>query len=589
MKKNKLLLLILLILCLTLVSCKENTPDNPGGNQDNPQDKPVRPHTHSYGDWEILTTATLFNTGERVKKCGSCSDEIKETYYYFDEVDFSDKTYQYSGEEKKLLIEGLLPKGIRVEYKNNTLTKVGSVISTANFLNDANEIVKTETATLRVIEYRGLPEINIDTNNMPILNKEDYVASKITVSNCDDEYKLNEVLAGVRLRGNGSLEAVKKPYRIKFEKKQNLLGLNDNLKAKSWVLLADYYDYSMLRNASAFYLGNSLLNYADYYSSSYQHVNLYINGIYNGVYLLAEQQQVNEGRVDILEPEEDNLDINIGYLLELDSYAVNEGDYITLNLSNLSTKDYNGNNVPLSSMSYAIKSDYFSEAQKKHIEKYLNNVFKIMHSAISENKYYKLNETYDLVEADFTDAYQTINNVINLDSLFRVYILQELMKNIDVGFSSFYMFVDFSNDSKYTRLTFGAPWDFDWSSGNVNGHPYYASTGKFNHSNFNHSNPWLLTISNANFFEAMIKDYYEIFDNSNVFENLVYNLDEISSTYAYDFEKNYAKWKTLGTQQHVYSTSDVLNFKTQKDAKNFFKNWLTNRNEYLRSIWGKGE
>ena len=85
------------------------------------------------------------------------------------------------------------------------------------------------------------------------------------------------------------------------------------------------------------------------------------------------------------------------------------------------------------------------------------------------------------------------------------------------------------------------------------------------------------------------KDYYEIFDNSNVFENLVYNLDEISSTYAYDFEKNYAKWKTLGTQQHVYSTSDVLNFKTQMDAKNFFKNWLTNRNEYLKSIWGKGE
>ena len=35
-------------------------------------------------------------------------DEIKETYYYFDEVDFSDKTYQYSGEEKQLLIEGLL-------------------------------------------------------------------------------------------------------------------------------------------------------------------------------------------------------------------------------------------------------------------------------------------------------------------------------------------------------------------------------------------------------------------------------------------------------------------------------------------------
>ena len=568
------------------MSCNNKTPDdNPSGG--GTTEKPTRPHTHEYEEWEIKEKATLFNVGEKTKKCKKCNNEIIEEYYYLDEVIFEDKVYQYSGEEKQLLIEGLLPKGLRVEYKNNKRTNVGTITATANLLNEKNEIVEILTADLKIKDYVGLPVINIDTNNVPILNKEDYVSSKITVSNCDKEYILNEVLAGVRFRGNGSLQAAKKPYRIKFESKQSLLGLNDRLKAKSWVLLADYYDYSMLRNASAFYLGNSLLNQKGYYSSSYQHVNLYINGIYNGVYLLAEQQQANSGRVDVEEPDKDNLGTDIGYLIELDSYAVNEGDYFTLNTNGLNVKDYNGNNVVLSSMSYAIKTDYFSEAQKKHIDKYVNNVFMIMYNAIVNKKYYELNESNDLINSSYTNAYDTINNVIDLDSMFRVYLLQEIMKNVDVGFSSFYLYVDFSSDSQYPRLTFGAPWDFDWSSGNVNMEPYYSTNGKFNHSNFNHLNPWLLTVSNADFFDLMIKDYFEVFENSQVFEGLIYQLDEISSTYVYDFQKNYLKWNTLGTQQHVYATTDVLNFKTQVDAKNFLKNWFINRIDYLKEIWGK--
>lgn len=583
MNKKKYFLLLLFLMLFALGSCTNDKPtDNP---IDKPTDKPTRPHNHVYGEWKITTPADLFNIGEKEKTCESCGDPIKEQYYYFDEVVFEDTTYQYSGTEKKLLIKGLLPKGIRVEYKNNTLTNIGQVTATATYLNEKNEIVKTDTATLKIVKYIGLPQININTNNLPINSKEDYVQSTITVSNCDDEYKLSNVSAGVRLRGNGTLEAEKKPYRIKFEKKQSMLGLNDNLSAKSWVLLAEYYDYSMLRNSSAFYLGNSLLNYADYYSSSYQHVNLYINDIYNGIYVLAEQQQANKGRVNINEPEDGNTDVKVGYLLELDSYAVNEGDYFTLNTSNLVTKDYKGNDVPLSSMSYAIKTDYFSDNQKKYIGNYVNNVFKIMHSAIHENKFYALDENNNLVNATTKDAYTTINNVINLDSMFRMYILQEIMKNIDVGFSSFYLFVDFSENSKYPKLTFGAPWDFDWSSGNVNGEPYYSTRGKFNHTNFNHLNPWLLTISNADFFDDMIKKYFNIFNQSGVFDGLIYQLDDISTTYAEDFSKNYAKWKTLGNMNHVYATNDVLNFKTQQDAKNFLKNWFTNRYDYLKQIW----
>ena len=106
MKSRKLILLVIFVLVFCLVSCKEEkpSPENPGNNTD----RPVRPHSHEYGEWELITSADLFNQGEKVKKCSTCTDSITEKYYYLDEIKFTDKTYQYSGEEKKIFIEGLL-------------------------------------------------------------------------------------------------------------------------------------------------------------------------------------------------------------------------------------------------------------------------------------------------------------------------------------------------------------------------------------------------------------------------------------------------------------------------------------------------
>ena len=49
--------------------------------------------------------------------------------------------------------------------------------------------------------------------------------------------------------------ASKKPYKLKFDKKVDLFG---NGKAKTWVLLANYSDKSMIRNHMAFLLGDEL-------------------------------------------------------------------------------------------------------------------------------------------------------------------------------------------------------------------------------------------------------------------------------------------------------------------------------------------
>ena len=43
-----------------------------------------------------------------------------------------------------------------------------------------------------------------------------------------------------------------------------------------------------------------------------------------------------------------------------------------------------------------------------------------------------IHENNDLIESNYKDAYETINAVIDVDSLIRSYILEEIMKDIDV-------------------------------------------------------------------------------------------------------------------------------------------------------------
>ena len=124
----------------------------------------------------------------------------------------------------------------------------------------------------RVAKYAtntDMPTISIKTQDKQEINsKEEYTPSTISVTNCEENFIFSDVSAGVRWRGNSTLQAPKKPYRIKFDSKRNILGLNNGSKFKSWVLLADWYDLSYSRNYINFYIGSKL----NIYCSDFKHV-----------------------------------------------------------------------------------------------------------------------------------------------------------------------------------------------------------------------------------------------------------------------------------------------------------------------------
>ena len=120
----------------------------------------------------------------------------------------------------------------------------------------------------------------------------------------------------IRVRGNTSADEPKKPYKIKFQKKCDLLlrGNDSIYKDKEWVLLHDDH----LMTSTAFKVSRIV---GMPWTPASAYVNVVINGKYRGIYLLCESVKRNPHcRL--------NVDKNSGFIFEIDAYWWNEDVYV---------------------------------------------------------------------------------------------------------------------------------------------------------------------------------------------------------------------------------------------------------------------
>ena len=443
-------------------------------------------------------------------------------------------------------------------------------------------------ATINIVSDTGNNDFVTTPNR---LNKPDYTSCRISVSSSEAEYSLNEVSGGVKVRGNYTANYDKKPLRIKFDKKQNLLGLNNGLKAKSWVLLADVKDSSFLRNASAFYLGHKILGSDGYYTTDFMPVKVNINGSFWGTYLLVEQQQVGNGRIDISEAEESWTTSDFGYFVEYDGYYTEEGangdPTFTLNYANNSPLNGpNGNNVYAGNKGYTLKSDIYLDSQRVFASTYLENLYRLSYYA-TKGTYYDLSQDgLSLVRTSASTASKHINRYIDLQSLVDTYILNEIACDPDIGWSSFYLDFDMG-EGKDHRLRFEAPWDWDSAFGNRSGfcdnaRGYYA---------YGSGNPWLNLLTGQSFFQDMIRAKWAQLIENNVFQSLFDTMHLYSSLYQDDYEANFARWNHLGGNYDLTSgelRDEAKSVYSEDDARRYLEDWLGDRLTYLSSVYGDG-
>jgi hypothetical protein len=166
-------------------------------------------------------------------------------------------------------------------------------------------------------KFTNLPVVVIRTENeKKIVDKENWISGKMTV---DGIGLFPDYEGEITIRGHGNATWTmypKKPYAIKLETKESILGMPGH---KRWVLLANYLDWTLLRHHIAFEISRRT-DLA--WTPRGQYVEVMLNDLHLGNYYLCEQIKIDENRVNIAEMTPFDLDeeaITGGYLMEFDT------------------------------------------------------------------------------------------------------------------------------------------------------------------------------------------------------------------------------------------------------------------------------
>lgn len=465
--------------------------------------------------------------------------------------------------------------------------------SIAGFSNLAKEIATISITTDDGGEITGGPDHKTQV----------YKHCSVALENGRDGENFSAVGANVRVRGNNTAEYPKKSYRIKFDEKIGLLGLNDGAKCKNWVLLACYKDVTFLRDAVVFELAKQTLAKNGLYASDYAFAEVNINGEYNGLYMVAEQQQVNKNRVNVNEPDDGYYGNDIGWLVEFDgnAYMEEQWEWFTIDYKTGGyeitcedgTKFYPGQMWHRGEIArYTIKNDIYEPqagesiqtSQYTFIKNYTENVYKLIYDAIYKNEFWKFNADFTALERDgqCAGSRSAIEKAVDIDSMVDTFVIAEIACDNDVDWSSFF----FSFDNSATgnkKLTFQAPWDFDSGFGMMRGLETYDKIFSANVSTnaMQALNPWTAVFFSADWFRTEVAERFAELAAAGTFDRLIELIDKVTETYKPYFDKNYEKWDNLGQIVDDVQSDTVRTFETHADASKYLRDWLEHRVEFL--------
>lgn len=278
-----------------------------------------------------------------------------------------------------------------------------------------------EAVPLADYEKTGLPVVTVTTDKgQSVYSKTEYVGATLQIGG--EGVTPVAAACSIRGRGNTTWEWPKKPYLIKLEKKESLLGMPQH---KRWILLANFMDRTLMRNLVAMKVAS--LTGLDW-NPRCESVELVLNGKHQGNYLLIEQVRVDKNRLDISEEE--------GYLLELDFHYDNEVQW----------KDPHGRGSQPGfehSLPFGVKypdPEDLTPVQLKYIQQYI----------------------YDTAEAlygkDFQDPQKGYAAYLDVDSFIDYWIVFEVMVNHELGNPGSVFF----HKDRGGLLKAGPCWDFDW-------------------------------------------------------------------------------------------------------------------------------
>lgn len=265
-------------------------------------------------------------------------------------------------------------------------------------------------------------------------------------------------LAHIKTRGNTTWNERKKPFAIKFQEKHSLFGLS---RSKSFVLLANAFDESHIRNAIALDLARAMGIPATHYA----YLTLYINDVYRGLYQMTNKVDVGKNALNITDLEKLNERANPKPLEEYEWCGLGRKKQLIQRkgvLLDNDPEDITGG--------YLLDNSCLQASYDKSISGFVSEAgdnIKIrspQHASLREVDY--IARLYNEMECAIIasdgihpETGKHYSEYIDVESFARYYILNELLLNYDGGWSSFMMYKEMDDiDPKFHA---GPAWDYD--------------------------------------------------------------------------------------------------------------------------------
>ncbi|MDR1563366.1 MAG: CotH kinase family protein [Oscillospiraceae bacterium] len=364
----------------------------------------------------------------------------------------------------------------------------------------------------------GLPVVSINTANTndPLISKAEQLPCSFDIT-ADGEYpELSFAISkGTTIKTRGSSSSSYFPklgYQVKFDKKQDVLGMGS---AKKWVLISNYADKTAIQSELAYamegfmaesrYGGNPVP-----YTIQTRNVELIINGVYDGTYMLASKVESGSARIDINTAAE-------GYIIEHDAKFEEDPDTRVLTSRNRA--------MYIKEPEPGDKMDSGAVAGQ--------NVFNPIRSRIQavENSLYN----------------NTWQSNIDVNSWIDFYLVNEIMMNWDENNNSGFMWSESLTDT----LKAGPVWDFDGAIGQIGEALYWNKTNYDPNSYWveqwvtRTGHPWFAQLFTYNEFKNAVIARYTYLRNNGLLEQIDSIIESYRTELTFSQALNEQRWHSL--------------------------------------------
>lgn len=409
---------------------------------------------------------------------------------------------------------------------------------------------------LQVLISENLPAVFIKAEAKDLLeneiDKKKYIETgNILLINPDGNAECVQQLERFKIRGNLTATLEKKPYSFTLTEPFGLCGMAS---AKKWKLIANATDGSYIRNKLILDLANQV---TDAYEPDGEFVDLFLNGEYQGMYLLTEGIELGENRLDIHPKGDWLLEMELDFRMEENiSYVITDSGQI-----------------------FAISApDVVLSDEMEFLDSFLNDVESALYAK----------------DGISTISGKSLEELIDMDSWTDAWLIQEISGDHDTGIASQFAYIQEDG-----RLYAGPVWDFDGTMGNVNTAmfriPEALTTSIQNTRPVNNANQnrWLSAMYRNEKFREMLEEKYSavfkpIVDKmcNETIDNYVGNIYKSAGLDALRWNEKRLDWAfVLPAGIEIGEEGDFWRYDILTEQIEMVRDFLKRKNDFLNSLW----